>query len=345
MTGALPSVPDGILGDRLLVGEERRLKKRGLTVAEAMRDLRLVLGNSTGATVVERCEDAASALGIDGAVVFGTWHRNLPFHSVLLEAMYGPEPFGELGPGWGDPPEDWGPINPETWAEADVSVVNASLPASSADGCTEAPDAGDSPTALPPGDTPDPNLNDELTAAGSAGKVGSVAEIVDKLREASDARSLELRAEHAASAEDVRTVPVISADTGQPVPGLTATVAGTPSIFFGVTYEPVGSPAAAGFETSGLAHDPASDAPPLPAGALRQPEMADVVSLIDPVTGRETPWPLPGPRPVPDPASPFAPAVAAIDGEVRRIDVEIAALINRAEKLQQARAVLLELAA
>lgn len=167
------------------------------------------------------------------------------------------------------------------------------------------PTDGAGPAVATPLAAPVPDLNDQRLPEARAVNVASVADIVGRLRQAADAPTAELADGVTATCADGATG--VAADAAAE---LADGVSGV--VLDG--YLPA---------TAGLFHAPAADAPPLPTG---------------------TPLPPPALPTVPN-NSPFAPAIEAIDRQIWLVDREIAERINRAEKLQQARSILVELAA
>lgn len=158
---------DASLTERELVGEERRLERRGLGVARAFADLYRLLGHSAGDSKSARIRDLAEALEVGESTIQNTLLRLKPFGETLLTAMYGEEPCGQLHPDWVAEPENWGPITP--WvadAPAAGTPVETVPPAAPEPAAAQEPEAAipPPPATIPPEAVPLAQAVAELAA-------------------------------------------------------------------------------------------------------------------------------------------------------------------------------------
>ncbi len=347
MSARLPRVPDGILSERQLVGEEERLKARGLSVEQAMADLCRILAHCEGDSLNTRSADCGLVLDVDVKQAASVVRRKLPLGPKLLDAMYGVEPGATLNDDWLAEPADWGPIRPHHWVEDDDAGGGEESPTIQA----RAPDPAPAPVlppAAPPPPPPPPAPSAPAALSISAAPGSSRSPV------AADGYSVQ---DDAAPAPPPKTIADIAArHAGKPL-------------------------AEAAREVAEIRDDDALDSRSVAAGCEAPPTLDDwvesreelaaigevrraqflgldlargpdraatiVITRDEPLT-REAICAALGDNAPPPPAlpadSPLLPAIAAIDGQVKTIDLQITALIAKADALERARAILLEAA-
>ncbi len=333
MSARLPPVPDGILSERQLVGEEERLKARGLTVEQAMADLCRILAHCEGDFLGARSIDCGRVLEIDKYQALNVVNRKLPLGPKLLDAMYGAEPGSTLNDDWLAEPADWGPIRPHHWvgdddddaapaaapvaaAVAPAPAIVAPTPAAVAPAQTAAPPAPPAPVELAisaaPGSSRSPVAADGYSVQGDAAPAPAPKTIAD----------IAARVAGKPLAEAAREVAEIRADdaiaVGDRQPALV----------------PPGNPEAAapseqsdcscGGRTTIVINPVALPDLPTIRAVLRDGLLPAAVAM--------------------QPDSPMLPAIAAIDGQMHAVFAQVAALIDKAQALGTARTILLEAA-
>ncbi len=336
MNAPLPTVPDGSLTERQLVGEEQRLQARGLTVEQAMADLCRILAHCEGASVNARAQQAAAVFDVSDVLLLNILNRKMPLGPSVVAAMYGEEPGGTLNDDWLAEPADWGPIRPHHWVELDDDTAPAAAPIAT----TVAP----APAVVAPApaivaSTPAPvaadgfSVQDDAapapapkTIADIAARVAGGRPLAEAVREVAEIRDDDAT-DSGPAAAGCEALPT-AADRAEGRDETVALVTGRERQFIGVDFS--SSPDRTGIV---FVAPPAAGAP-----GVDGDQLAAAVSCFTAGVGEQPPAEL-------LPADhPLAPAVSVITDQVKAIDLEITRLIGRADALEKARKILLEAA-
>jgi hypothetical protein len=89
-----------MLAERQLVGEERRLQKRGLTPEQVRADLIIAASHHEGASRNAVLHDLAGTLDISQVYLENALSGRMPFGDALLDGLYGPSPAGTRPDEW-----------------------------------------------------------------------------------------------------------------------------------------------------------------------------------------------------------------------------------------------------
>lgn len=151
MANKFPNWDRPDLSERQLVGEENRLAARGLTPEQARADLIQIMACRGGETLAQCLRAVATATEIDPATISNFLRGRAPIYGPLIDAIYGPEPSGEVQFDELTWPDDWGPMLPDAIAAGLVDATGEPTLTAETDSApapvpTVAGDAADAPT-------------------------------------------------------------------------------------------------------------------------------------------------------------------------------------------------------